>query len=130
VAGARPNTGSDPFFDRGWSRGVVEEGDMLLPRQADQHTQPVAIGNIEQPARRYGVGTEGIEAVGGHASQVPCDAVAVTELSACLIGSKRTVGHGAQVELRVAQEEKLAAHLRPHRRQRRHGVAAGAVGDI
>ena len=54
------------MLDRSPAAPVLEEVDVLLPRDADHDEEPVFGGDIEQPARRNRVCANRVEAVGGH----------------------------------------------------------------
>ena len=59
-----------PLDDGGCQLPVVEEGDMLLPGQADHDPQAVLLSDIEEPARRYGVGAHRVDIVGCNLGEI------------------------------------------------------------
>ena len=51
MPGTAPDVGAHARLDRGRRARLVEEGDVLLPGQADHHPQPGGVGEVEQPAQ-------------------------------------------------------------------------------
>ena len=47
VADARPHALAHPLLDRACTAGVVEEGDVLLPRHSDHHVEALSLGRVE-----------------------------------------------------------------------------------
>ena len=87
---------------------VVEEADVLRPRDGDQHAQPVLGGAVEEPARRHGEGAEAVHAELRHEPEVGLQRRLVGKGKAVPGDPERPVGDAAQVELVVAHEEELA----------------------
>ena len=52
---------------------VVEECDVLLPGESDHYGQPVAVREVEQPARRNGVGPDRVDPDCGHGGEIGVD---------------------------------------------------------
>jgi hypothetical protein len=57
--------------DRPHAARIVEERDVLLPGEAGHHQQAVSRRRVQDPGRRHGVGSDGIEAVCCHGVEVP-----------------------------------------------------------
>ena len=77
---------------------VVEETDVLGPRQADEHPEIVLVGEVEQPARRHGEAAQRVGAHLAHEGEVSADERLGRKLVAVLAGGERTIGDGAQVK--------------------------------
>ncbi len=97
-------------------RGVVEEGDVLRPRNADHDAQAVARRQVEQRIGRHGVGAHRVEASGRHHREVAVDARKWGELLALAVGRKGAVGHPAHEEAPAVEfkELPLDAECRGH----------------
>ena len=110
MTGRRAHAGADQLFYVGSILLVGEEPDVALHRQADEDSQIVALGGVEQPGRRHAIGPEAVDPVLRHERTVPLDDLGLGNLAAVRTRAKRAVGDAAHVELRIAEEEKLAAH--------------------
>src|SRR5690606_30397145 len=62
VPRALGDAGADPPCDRSGAAPLVEEGDVLLPREAGQHAEPVSRRAVEEPERRRGVRPDRVRA--------------------------------------------------------------------
>ena len=102
MPGAAANASPDALRDGRTARAVVEEGDVLLPGQADHHAESVALGQVEQPPGGYGVRADGVEAVGGDRGEVTLRPLAPAVLVAAGIGPEGAVRDSADPELFVA----------------------------
>src|SRR5262249_20145698 len=112
---------------------IVEEGDMLLPRQPDHDAQAVGHCNVHQPARRKRIDADRIEAGGRDRLEVALDDSVARELDARAIRPERPVGDATDPEFLVADIEELAVSMRPlqlavpRRRRLNSGVAVPAL---
>ena len=109
VAGGGVGRLLDAADDRLAVRAALEEGDVVLPRDADHHAEVVLGGEIEQPGRRHGVGPDRVDPVRGHGREVALDRLSGRELVAGLVARERPVRDAPDVELLVAEPEKLSA---------------------
>ena len=75
MPGAGRHALADPLLDRARPGAILEEGHVLLPRQADHDHQPVCLRAVEQPARGHRVGTDGVDSGRGHRGEVGVDDV-------------------------------------------------------
>jgi hypothetical protein len=87
---------------------IVEEGDMLRPRQPDHHAQPFGGGGVEQVAPRRRVGSDGVDAELRHLTEVGRDLLTGWELIALGVGRKRPVRHALDEEALVAGLEEFS----------------------
>src|SRR4051794_7717857 len=87
---------------------LVEEGDVLLPREADEHRQPVRAGEVEQPARRHRVDAHRVDARRAHLREVAFDHVRRGIARPVRARRERAIGHAAQVELLSPAEQVFA----------------------
>ena len=122
VPGAGAHTGAHALLDVVGAATVVEECDVLFPRQAHHHAQTVARGGVEQPGRRHGIAAHRVDAVLLHGREVGFERgvfrVVVAQHRGIGTRTEGAVGHAAQVELGVACEEELAAHAHRHGHRR------------
>src|SRR5882762_9355907 len=68
---------------------------------------------VQEPDGRHGIEADGVEAIRGHRGEIPLDHVGLGYLGSVCPRSERSVGHAADVELLVADEEKLAVDAWP-----------------
>ena len=116
------HTEAHPLLDISGQLLVVEKRDVLFPGQSDHDPQAMALGHIEQPARRHRVNAHRIDPVFCHLSKIPVDHFGSMILAAVLIRAKRTVSYAAHIELLIAHEEELALDPRPHPFNHRNGL--------
>ena len=90
---------------------MVQEGDVLLPRQSDHDPKTALEGVIQEPPRRDRVRANGVEADRGHLIEMAAKnllgGVFVT------LGAEGAVGHPSDGNLLVFQEDELPARGRP-----------------
>ena len=86
---------------------VIEEGDVLLPGQADHDAQAILPRNVEQPARRRCIGANGVQPVGGDQGKVALHARAIVKFVAVFVRFKRSVGNALHPEFLSGIEKKL-----------------------
>jgi hypothetical protein len=110
---------------------VVEERDVLLPRQTDQHHQAVAEGEVEQPPRRHRVDAHGVHPRRGHLREVRLDNRLRGEVAAVIVRPEGAVGDAAEIDPLVAALEELpvGAHTRRRRGVRVRRGAPGRRAD-
>ncbi len=111
MALAAAHAGEHTAADLLLHRWAVEKGDVLRPRDADQHLQPVLAGDVEQPDRRHGEDACRIRPHLGHQRKILRDALGRRKLRAVGAGGERTVGHALDEMLLAAGEEELALDL-------------------
>jgi hypothetical protein len=107
---------------------VVEEGDVLLPGDANHHPQAVPVRRMQQPPRWHGVRADGVETLTGDARQVAVHGVVVVELAGVGVGPEGAVGDSTDPERLSRDRDPLAADLRPLGPERalvRHAPVAG-----
>ena len=108
AAGLHPCSyrGADLVLDR----GAVEEGDVLRPRQADQHLEPGGVSPVQQPDRRHGEDAQRVDAGARHQREIALDDVALGKLRAVAAFGERAVGDALDEMLHIAGEEEFALH--------------------
>ena len=110
AAGAR--RGADPVFDGTTSSPLIEESDVLFPRDSDHHIQPIFEGKVQQPARRHRVGTQRIDAVGGHLPEILRHSRRLGKLEPAVVGPESAVGDTFDPQFLRPDEQKLPFHPR------------------
>ena len=91
--------------------GVVEEGDVLRPRDAHHEPQPGVGRGVEDRRRRHRVSADRVDAEGAHRLEVGDDLMEGRKLLAARVRGERAVGHALGVEPLVASEQELAPAL-------------------
>src|SRR5581483_1418720 len=86
----------------------VQEGDVLLPRDARHHHEAVLMSQIEQPALGGAVETNRVDAAGRHLCEVARDRVRLEATGR--LGAERTVGDALDPQLLPSQIQRLAPH--------------------
>ncbi len=126
VAGHGAGVGGHAADDVAHARAIVEERDVLLPREAAEHAQAVAARGVEQPARRRGVEAQRVEPAGADAREVALGRDRGVRL-AVGPGRKRPVGDAAQEQLLAAgvQEAPACGDALGGRRGGRRGRRVG-----
>jgi hypothetical protein len=105
VASAGPDTSTDAFLDAADTLLVIEKSHMLFPGQTHHDPQTVALGRIKQPARWYGIGADGVQAVVRHLGKVTLDPLGIVILVAILIRTKCPVCDTLDPQLCIPNEE-------------------------
>ena len=95
MAGALANPLANSLHHLVRQRSVIQKSDVLFPRQADQHPEPVLAGAIEQPARRNRVRAQRVDAGGGHLLEIPGDRCDIVVFAAIRFGAEGAVGDAA-----------------------------------
>ncbi len=108
MRGHATRRGHHPLPHLARERGVVEERDVLRPRDADHHAQAVPRGGVEQAFGRHGVGAHRVEAGGGHQREVVVDARQRGKLRALGVGRKGAIGHPAHEEAPAVEFKELS----------------------
>ena len=88
-------------------RAVVEELDVLGPRDRDQHEQPRLGEQVHEPARRHVVDAQEVDAEVAHEREVGAHACRRAEELARRIGMERPVGDALEEKFLVSAKEKL-----------------------
>ena len=112
VAGARPDPIADASLDRPGAFTLVEEGHVLLPREADHDHQAVPLGGVQKPARWHGVGAQRVQAVTGHLREVGLDHRGIRVVAAGIVRAERPVGRTLDEDLLLFPQEELAPDVR------------------
>src|ERR1043165_9043399 len=107
-----PHTSPHACLDAPGALFVIEKGHMLFPGQTYHHPQTVALCRIEEPARRYGIRADGVQAALRHLGKVLLDGLGIMILIAISIGTKRPISDPPNPELVVPNEKKFPLHLR------------------
>src|SRR5215218_231109 len=71
MAGAGSDRGADAPLDVGGPAGVIQERDMVLPRDPGHDEDPMGRGEIEQPAWWRGVRPDRVDSDRDHLGEVP-----------------------------------------------------------
>src|SRR5437762_743785 len=74
MCSTRAHIGTNAPDDIGRAAAIIQEGDVLLPGQADHDVEGVFLSDIEEPAGRRGVGANGVKAAGGNLGKIAADA--------------------------------------------------------
>src|SRR5690242_1354474 len=85
---------------------------MLFPWQTYHHPQTVALCRIEEPARRYGIGADGVQTAVCYLGKVLLDGLGILILIAICIGTKRPISDTPNPEFFVPNEKKFPLYLR------------------
>ena len=113
VTGASSHFGPYELLDVGRSPPIDQVADVLFSRQPHHHPEPMALGRVEQMARRHRVGdAHGVKTVRHHLGEVSLDPIQIVVLVPIRVGPKSTVGHASNIELVIVREEELAANAR------------------
>ena len=94
-------------------RAVVEEGDVLRPREADHDAKTVLGRLVEQFAARRGIRADGIDAERCHQTEVFGDPRGTGELVAVGVRRKRAVRHALDEKTVLAKSQEFAVRRDP-----------------
>ena len=110
MPGAGFDAVSNPGLDRANRVAIVEERNVLLPR--DSHRDPEAVigGQIEEPARRDRVGPNDIHAVLDHHGEVLGRDVRRAIAASIVAWAERPVRHALHEQLAITAIEELPLH--------------------
>jgi len=97
----------DLAADGSLQRSIVEEGDVLRPRQPDHDAQAFSRRRIEKLAPWRRVGAHGIDPELGHLAEVGGDLWERRELVTLGVRRERTVGDTFDEETLVARAQKF-----------------------
>ncbi len=97
MAGAITDSSPHPILNGSGPFLILEEGNMLFPRQTDHDVQAMVQGNIQQPAGRYGVGPDRIDALRRHLGKVLFNDVRRMVFAAVFIWAKWSVSHPTNI---------------------------------
>jgi hypothetical protein len=90
---------------------IVEERDVLRPRNAGHHLQAVAGGRVEQVGCGNRVGANGVDPARRHCREVGGNTAGRREEVAARPGSERAVRHALHEEPRLASTNELSRTL-------------------
>ena len=107
VPSALAHADANPPFDVPGTLRVVQEGHVLLPRQAHHHPEAVPVGQVEEPAERRGVGADRVEAICRDLGELSVGNFWCVILIAGPVGSERAVRHTPDPELLAADVQEL-----------------------
>jgi hypothetical protein len=124
VAGDAADLLADALLDGARRRAVVEERDVLLPRQAGHDEQPVLGGLVEEPPRWRRVGPDRVDAGLAHRPEVAGDHGRGGELGPVGARCEGPVGDPADLQLAVPAVQEASADAGPGRSRR---VVGGGV---
>ncbi len=96
-------------------RGVVEEGDVLHPRQPDHQAQALRVGGVEHLVGRRRVGADGVDAGRRHGREVGLHAGERGVLAARGVRCERAVGHALHEKASATDFQELPADARVDR---------------
>src|SRR5204862_2129810 len=100
MRGALANAVTHAPLDDARRATTIEKRNVLLPRNTQHYAQASILCQVEQPARRDGISTDGVEAVTRHLFKVARDNLRVAVFAGVRPGrGKRAIGHAAHVEL-------------------------------
>jgi hypothetical protein len=108
---ARRDAFSYALNDRAGAIPVLQKRDVLLPGDADEHTEPVLSGEVEEPLGWDGVRPDRVDTVLRHRGEVGRDHPAVVKLLALIVRTECPVRDATYVELLRSAMEKLPARL-------------------
>ncbi len=89
---------ADVAADPAHQRAIVEERDVLRPRQSHHDPQTLARRGVEQLAARRRIGADGVDAERGHLAEVGRDLFEGWELVALSVGREGSVGDALDEE--------------------------------
>ncbi len=109
MACAGLNARSNTALDRAPRLPIIQERDVLLPREADDDPETMVYSAIEEPDGRRRVGAHRVDARVGHGSEVGRDGggVGIVTVGA---GTEGPVRNSSDVQLPVCVEELPADH--------------------
>ncbi len=87
--------------------GVVEEGDVLSPRQPDHEAQPDPGGLVEDGPAGHGVDPGGVDAERAHLGEVLGHLPEAGELVPPGVGREGAIGHALRDEFLITSDEEL-----------------------
>ena len=102
----RPYPGPDAFLNGAKTCRIGKKIHMLLPRQPDEHAQPLLLCHIQQPARRHRVSPHAVKPVPPHLPEILFHRRARRIIRAIILRPEGAVG-------RSAHEESLLPHIQP-----------------
>ncbi len=108
---ALPDAFTYLVLDRLSALTLVEEGDVLLPAEADHHSQSMIVGDIEEPSRGHGVCAHRIRSHSRDSSEVSRYGGNVVIDTTVCCWSEWPVSDAADEELFIAGKNELAANL-------------------
>ncbi len=124
MAAERSRVCGDLAPNRLRQRAIVEECDVLRPRQARDDAESVARGFVEQVDRRRCVGADRVDAEVRHHAEILGDAFGGWKLIAVRVWRERAVRHALDEKSVVADLQKLAvrdgSRVDPRRGKPRH----------
>src|SRR5437879_12974943 len=113
MASTGSHSGAHTFLDSATKFFVVEDGDMLLPRQTYHDAETLLLRSIQQPARRHTVSADSVHAVSDDLGKVSLNNVRMWVLAAVFIGAEWPISHTAKIEFDVAEKNEFAFYMRP-----------------
>ena len=112
MASTGSHSSAHTFLDSATKFFVVEEGDMLLPRQTYHDAETLLLRSIQQPARRHTVSADSVHAVSDDLGKVSLNNVRMWVLAAVFIGAEWPISHTANIEFVVAEKNEFAFYMR------------------
>ena len=112
VASRGGNAPSYPPSDLPRQRLLIEERDVLLPRDSHEDLEAVLPSAVEKPHRRDGIGSKSVDPAGGHLTEVAIDDLLLRIQETVPTGPERAIRNPAYVELLIAYVKELAPHDR------------------
>src|SRR2546428_502657 len=98
MASTGSHSSAHTFLDSATKFFIVEEGDMLLPRQTYHDAETLLLRSIQQPARRHTVSADSVHAVSDDLGKVSLNNVRMWVLAAVFIGAEWPISHTANIE--------------------------------
>src|SRR5262249_11119397 len=84
--------------------GLIQERDVLFPRQADHDVQAEFVRLIQNPRGRYTISPDSVDSVCGHAFEVSRHLARVRIFASILARSERPVRNPSHVEFLIAEK--------------------------
>src|SRR6516162_462725 len=115
MAGASADSLAEPPLETTYAVTIIQERDVLFPRQTNEHSQLIIQRRIQQPARRHGISAHRIDVIGGHAREVAPDSFRIVVFAAVRFRPEWTVSDPANIKLVFTNEDEFASDVWPGR---------------
>src|SRR6266851_203660 len=112
VTGTLPYSLADACLNCPGRARIIQECDVLFPRQSHHDSQVGALRRIQEPSRWDIVGPDGVDPYRSYGLQILSNPCWLRIFGAVLPGTKGTICDTTDIQFFFANEEKLSPHLR------------------